>query len=111
MVPGAPSEEKETEVTPTKGTASISVAFFVSFTGDYLIGETIYILVQDRDGNALHNGEVVTDEMGYATFENLPECEATVKLWDKRNNRWVLKLDLREFTGENRGKQAGEFDL
>lgn len=107
----AAKETVPTQIAPQSGDAAIGIEFTYVFSSNPVENLTVFLLVQDAEGRAVRSAEAVTNAGGIAYFENLPEGEYTLKLWDERNNRWEFTTDLHAYTGSKRRSVAAAFML
>lgn len=93
------------------GKASDSLAAIKVEVSDYrgepVTDAKVYLTLVDASGKAVATAEAFTDKLGLAEFKDLPLGEFTAHVRGSAQNTAFFKVNLKNFTGPNRGKVAG----
>ncbi len=92
------------------GSSASLGAFKVEITnmaGNPVSNAKLYLALVDASGKAAAAAEVTTDASGAGVFQDLPLGEYTARIRDGGRNECSFTVNVKDFTGPNRGKTAG----
>lgn len=89
--------------------AAVTIVFSASFDDSPIPNATIYLSVIDDKGKSVYQTMAVTDDKGVGFFDGLPSSgKYTLQVWMMDGPKCSFPADMKDFSGDQRGKKAGD---